>query len=355
MTGTKGTDGLSDKLTRGAPLAVLVAVGFLILYRLLPILEVIALSMLLALVLRTIMRGLESLGAPTWLAVIALVAGIGAFAALFWLVVGPNLYREFRILVSQGPGSLDALANFLRGLPVVPDLSQIVERLEGSLRRAVGSVPSLLMNVASVLGAVVGVVFLAIYFAVSPGTYVSGVLRLVPGYRRAGAERFIERLGERLRSWVFGTLLVALFVGTGGGLGLWLLGVPLPLTFGLVAGVLNVVPYLGSTLGALLPALLALTVSPIKALEVLALFLILNQIEANVLQPLVMGRQVRVPTAMILVSFLVMGMLLGPVVGALLAVPAAVLVGVLLDEFAENKPSLGDPKPEGRSERGHDG
>lgn len=121
-----------------------------------------------------------------------------------------------------------------------------------------------------------------------------------------------------------------------------------------MAGVLNVVPYLGSTLGALLPALLALTVSPIKALEVLALFLVLNQIEANVLQPLVMGRQVRVPTAMILVSFLAMGLLLGPIVGALLAVPTAVLVGVLLDELVENKPSLGNRKGEGGSEGSYD-
>ncbi len=344
MTGARDAERISDRLTRGAPLAVFIAVGSLILYRLLPILEMIALSMLLALVLRTIMRWLQRLGTPAWLSVILLVAGSGAFATLFWLVIGPNLYREFRILISQGPGSLDALANFLRGLPVAPDLSQIVERLEGFLRRAVGSV----------LIAILGVVFLAIYFAASPATYVSGVLRLVPEGRREGWERVIERLGERLRSWVFGTLLVALFVGAGGGLGLWLLGVPLPLTFGLVAGVLNVVPYLGSTLGALLPALLALTVSPIKALEVLALFLVLNQIEANVLQPLVMGRQVRVPTAMILVSFLAMGLLLGPIVGALLAVPTAVLVGVLLDELVENEPSLGHRKGQGGSEGAYD-
>jgi predicted PurR-regulated permease PerM len=76
----------------------------------------------------------------------------------------------------------------------------------------------------------------------------------------------------------------------GAGLGLWLLGVPLPLTLGLLAGLLNVIPFAGSVLGGALATLVALTISPLKAVEVAILFVVLNQIEGNILQPQVIGR-----------------------------------------------------------------
>ena len=86
---------------------------------------------------------------------------------------------------------------------------------------------------------------------------------------------------DRLRGWIVGTVIVSLFVGISGGVGLWIIGVPLYISIGLIRGMLNVVPYLGSTVGALLPALVALTISPIKAL----LVVVLNQAEGYILQP----------------------------------------------------------------------
>ena len=101
---------------------------------------------------------------------------------------------------------------------------------------------------------------------------------------------------------------------------MWLLLVSLPITFGILAGLLDVVTFLGSVLGGLLPALLALTISPLKAVEVVVLFFVLNQIEGNILQPRIMGREVHVPGGVIIVSFLVMEIL----VGTFLSVPTAV-------------------------------
>jgi predicted PurR-regulated permease PerM len=166
----------------------------------------------------------------------------------------------------------------------------------------------------------------------------------VPGERRQGVEEFIGRVGGRMRGWIAGVAFVASFIGIGSGLGLWVLGVPLPLTLGLLAGLLNVILFAGSVLGGALATLVAFTISPLKAVEVAVLFLILNQIEGNVLQPQVMGRQVRISTAVIVVSFLVLGTLLGPTMGAFLAVPATVVASVVLDELAENSPSLGFEK-----------
>lgn len=158
---------------------------------------------------------------------------------------------------------------------------------------------------------------------------VRGLLRLVPVEKRGGVEAFLGDLEARLRGWIVGTGVAMLFVGVGAGLGLWAIGVPLALTFGVLAGLLDVIPFFGSILGALLPALVALTISPVKALLVAALFLALNQIDGSVIQPLVMGRQADLHPALILASFLVFGGLLGPA-GLLLAVPTAIFVMTLL-------------------------
>jgi predicted PurR-regulated permease PerM len=131
--------------------------------------------------------------------------------------------------------------------------------------------------------------------------------------------------------------MVAGLVGVSAGVGLWLLGVPSPVTFGLLAGLLNVLPLFGSLLAGALPALLALTISPSKALQVVALFVIINQLDGNVLQPQIIGRQVYVPPALILISILVFGTLLGPIVGTLIALPAAVLVVTLADHLVPDE------------------
>lgn len=250
------------------------------------------------------------------------------------------------MLIDAAPRHLDSLRGLLNSVPFVPDLSEITDRLQNYLSRLAYRTPSLVTDLSWVLGEAVAVVFLAVYMAASPGPLISGALRLVPEERRGGVEEFVEVLEVRLRGWIVGTLLMALFIGVGAGLGLWILGVPLPLTFGIVAGVLNFVPFLGSTVGAPLPVLVALTISPVKALLVVGLFIILNQIEAHILQPQIMGRQIHAHPAMMLVSFLVLGVLLNAMVGALLAVPTAVFAGVSMDRLTSKKPSPGDEETE---------
>ena len=125
--------------------------------------------------------------------------------------------------------------------------------------QAVGSLSSLAMKLLSLAGAAVAGLLLAVYMSVDPGPLVGGALRLVPREKRGKAKLFLQTFETRLRDWMVGQAIVALFVGIGGGFGLWIIGIPLYISFGLVAGVLNVVPYLGSIAGAMLPALLALT------------------------------------------------------------------------------------------------
>ena len=101
-----------DRLTHGAPLAVLLAAGLFVGYQwftiLLPILQLIVLAMLLALVLRTVVNGLERLGAPPWLAVLIVILGVGALGALIVFVIVPNVTREVQILINSRSSYLES-------------------------------------------------------------------------------------------------------------------------------------------------------------------------------------------------------------------------------------------------------
>ena len=355
----RGGEGDYGGLTRALVVAALVGIavvaGLIIAYQALFVLKIAAVGALLALVLRTLVRGLERLGASPFISSVILLAGFLAFGAFVYFVMIPNILREVRVLVSEGAGSLNALAGVLDDLPVGPDPTQVLQRLESYLSNLLGSLPNLLAFAVQEIIAVISVIFLALYLAVSPDTYTRGLLRLVPVDRREGVEDFVDDLSGRLRGWVVGTALVASFVGVAGGVGVWLLGVPLALTFGILAGVLDIIPYVGSIVGGTLPALVALTVSPTKALEVAALFFVINQIEGNLLQPKLMGGKVNVPPAMILVSILLFATLIGPVVGTLLAVPAAVIVVTLLDRLtAGEEPPEKEERP-GKENSGGEG
>lgn len=157
---------LSQKLGHGAPLAAIVvvapAIALFLIYELLGVLKLIAISLLLALALRTIVGGLDRARFPTWLSVIVLLAGIGAFGAVVWLVMVPNLVEEFRQLTSEGPGSLQSVANLFRDLPLFSDASRFSEQLRGYLTGPVDSLPTLLYAAGSAVAATVAVVFLAL-------------------------------------------------------------------------------------------------------------------------------------------------------------------------------------------------
>jgi predicted PurR-regulated permease PerM len=177
--------------------------------------------------------------------------------------------------------------------------------------------------------------------AYDPKSLVNGILRLIPRRHHQRLTRVLKACQVRLRGWIFGTGIAMIFLGAGAAIGLWILRIPSAFAFGIIAGLFEIIPYFGSIVGTFLPALVALSISPIKLVFVLILFLVLNQIDAHIVQPLVMGQQVNIHPVMVIVTFLVMGKLFG-LIGVLLAVPAAAIIVTLIDEFAfkESEPEV---------------
>jgi len=348
MSGVRDEDKIEYQIKRGAPLALVLAAIAYILYRLVLVLEIVAVAALLALVLRTSLRWLRRIVRVRWLAVLILIGLILGFGALIALVVIPSFITETQILISRLPTYLNRLRNLAASVrsrwSFVPDISQGLVQLRSFLVGLIDLFPLLLRNTFGGTIEAIGTVILSLYMAYDPNSVIRGIRRLIPRRHHEKFNRILQSAEIRLEGWIFGTGVAMLIVGGGAAIGLWLLKVPLPLSFGIIAGVLEVIPYFGSITGTILPALVALTISPLKALFVLILFLILNQVDAHLIQPLIMGQRVKLSPVAVVVAFLAMGELFG-FFGLLLAVPAAAVLATLIDEFIPQDRIEDEPKP----------
>ncbi|HMJ64917.1 MAG TPA: AI-2E family transporter [Candidatus Binatia bacterium] len=197
------------------------------------------------------------------------------------------------------------------------------------------------------VGSVLLVLFLGGYLAASPDLYTRGVTRLFPVRLRTKVRDRMSELGETLWHWIIGQLLAMTIVGTFIGIGLAVIGVPMPLALGLLAGLLEFIPFFGPLMAGTPAFLLAFTLSPTHALYVVALFIGVNFIENHFLIPLVHRRSVDLPPAVTLISLVAMGTLFG-FLGMLLATPMAAVLLVLLrrdyvEGALEHRDSANDP------------
>ncbi len=207
----------------------------------------------------------------------------------------------------------------------------------GVLAGAGRFVTSLGASVADLVLVLVG----GIYLASQPNLYRGGLLKLLPPDRRDLTGEALDESGRALKAWLKGQSLAMIVVGVLVGVGLWVLGVPMAFALGLIAGLLDFVPLIGPIVAAAPALLLALAVSPTVALWTGALYLVVQQIEGNILSPLVQQRAVDLPPALLLFALLGFGSLFGAV-GVILAAPLTVVVYVMVKRLYVRE-ALGTP------------
>ncbi|KAA0572722.1 AI-2E family transporter [Azospirillum sp. Sh1] len=181
-----------------------------------------------------------------------------------------------------------------------------------------------------VVGDAVVVMFAALYLAASPGVYQRGVVLLVPPRGQKRACEVMEVAGDSLWKWLIGQLVAMAAVGTMIGVGLWLLGIPSALALGMVAGLLEFIPLVGPFLAAVPALLIGFAQSPQDALWVAGLYLVIQQVEGNLITPLLQKRVVDLPPVVTIGAIAAGGVLFG-IMGMFLATPIAVVVLVLVN------------------------
>ena len=209
-----------------------------------------------------------------------------------------------------------------RAQDAAPDAGSVVSGLAGVVSAFASGLTDLLL-----------IVFGGLYLAAQPGLYRQGVLLLLPaGSTRERLARALEASAEALRRWLLGQLVAMVFLFVLTGLGLWALGVPAALALALLAGLAQFVPLLGPIVAAVPALLIALSEGWQLALWTLLLYVAIQQIESNLLTPLVQRQTVSLPPALTLFAVVGFGLLFGPL-GVLFATPLAVVAFVAVKQL----------------------
>ena len=144
--------------------------------------------------------------------------------------------------------------------------------------------------------------------------------------------RIYRRIVSHIQAWAKSTFWLMLIVGLLSGLGLWVLKVPSPLLFGILAGLGEAIPVVGPIISCIPPFLVVLSTDPMKAVWVVVLFIIIQQIEGNILVPRIMATAMKLHPVLVLFFVVALGTLTGPI-GLLLAIPLLAIAKILFEEL----------------------
>jgi len=326
---------------RGLLRAVLPAFGLLLVYQFLAAVVatvlLLATGLLLAVALSAPVELLHRRKVPRPAAVTLIVLVILAALGLGGYLLLPVLAEQVSRLASYLPDALSQLVERLRSLAGSLGLQTGSGSISPSTlasigRRLLGGVLGIFGGLASFLTGLVVILFVPLYLAAMPEPVERWIVRLFPIGRREKARKVLRESRESLLGWLGGRLFSMLVVGALSTIALYVIGVPGALFLGFFSGLVAFVPIIGSVVGAVPPLLLAFAGSPLDALWVLLAYVTIQQIESNLLTPLVMQRAVSLHPVVVIASVTVAGAAFG-VLGALLAVPASVVAGVLVDEL----------------------
>ena len=285
-------------------------------------------GLLLGIILRAFVDFIEArthLGARMSMLVVILTL-CAAIALTAWLIA-PRVIAQGAQIVGNIPKSLHQAANYLNQFDWGRDVVSVVKESVQQLN--IGSkITSITFNLFDAAAGVAVVLVVGFYGALDPRTYERGLLLLIPTGRRPRAEEVLKAVIHTLRWWVLGQLVPMSVLGVATMVSLWLLGVPLAFTLGLLTGVMIFVPYLGALLSEIPAILIALRQSPTTMLYVIVLYLVIHGLEGYILTPLVQRRAVRLPPVLTVLAQLFMWIITG-FLGVALATPLAA-VGLVL-------------------------
>ena len=348
-------DGMGRVASRAAQTLLIAAVVVGVTWLLLRV-QVVVIALLVALILAAAVspavNWLERRGWSNLLATLAAFVGILVIVGGVVTGIVFSVLSEWDTLTTQAAEGWEELQDFVTSGPLPVDTSAIDEALTQagefltSGAAASGAITGISAAAQFVTGAVLVVVIL--FFFLKDGTTMwNFALRWVRGERRAKLAESVDRGTEVLGGYVRGTALVALVDAVFIGAFLVIAGVPLAIPLSVVVFVTAFIPVVGATLAGIIAALIALvTNGPLVALLLIAWIIVVNQVEGNVLQPVIMGRTLSLHPMVILLA-LTVGTIVGGIFGAILAVPYTAVAWAVVQIWssgyqAGHDPELGD-------------
>ncbi len=261
---------------------------------------------------------------------ISIIGTLLLIAGLFWLI-GAKVQAQITELTDTLPRTIDNAKQQLNQNPIGQKIVNNVSS-PGSMKKAQGVIAKFFQTTFGVFGDIYVILFLGIFFTVSPKVYKEGIVKLVPENGKQKADDVLNKLGDNLKKWLKGKLFAMLVVFILTAAGLLIIGMPMWLVLALIAGVLNFIPNFGPLI-ALIPALLvALMQGPTTAAIVAGLYIAIQVAESNFITPMVQQKLINIPPALIIMAQLLIAPLTGGW-GLVLATPLMVILIVLVQQL----------------------
>jgi predicted PurR-regulated permease PerM len=326
--------------------AVLVLLGFVLLYLLSDVVIILIFSIVIASAVSPFVSWFQKMGVPRLVAVIALYLLVLMAVVTVSSLILPSVLAELSTmsafipkLTSQLTTSLDTVQ---QGAPkyfdFVSEIQNIMEMLSGYLQQFSQSAFNLAIGAFGGLFSFVAIIVISFYLSVMKNGIENFLAAIVPERYEDYITDLWRRVEIKVGLWLQGQMLLALIVGFMVFVGLTLLKVKFALVFAILAMLLEIVPIAGPVLAAIPAVLMAAIQSPSLGLWVLVMWVVIQQTENHILVPLVLGKTTGMNPVVVILAILIGAQLAG-IVGALLGVPVATIIVELLDDMARLKTS----------------
>ncbi len=308
------------------------------------VLLLMVLALIIAIGLDPVVSILQRERVPRWAGVVivslAALAVLGAFLAL----AIPPIVKEVNALIKSAPHYLQSLQSkssllgrLNRQLHLVRDLKKALS--SGSVSAIGSGLVGAGKTALSVASGILIVVVLTIYFLADMPRLKRTLHRLTPRSRRARTAALLDEAFARVGGFVLGNVLTSVIAGLGTLVWLEIFSVPYPALLSVFVGLMDLIPIVGSTLAGFVVALVALTVSWPVAVATAIFYIVYRNAEDYLITPRVMKRTVRVPGLVTVIAVVIGGSLLG-IIGALIAIPVAAIIQLIVEEIIYRRMDL---------------
>jgi predicted PurR-regulated permease PerM len=314
------------------------------------------LAIILATGLRPLVAWLEARGVRRGPAVLIIYFGFVLVAIGLLVVVVPPIVHQTELVVMQAPSFADQIVIWAQDartqLPFMPEVDAQVRTQLRALSGQIGALASqavvlarFALGVFSGLLSTVLILLITLYLIVDGGRIRDYLLTFVASGRHAQFRRVTDRIGTRMGGWLLGQVTLSLLIGTISFIGLTVLGIPGAVLLAVLAGIGEAIPLIGPIASAIPAIIVGFSQSTWQGVAVLVLYIVIQQLENNLIVPKVMGRAVALHPLPIVLALLFGGELLG-LLGTIVAVPVAAAIAVLLDEVRRTDDGERVPRPD---------
>jgi predicted PurR-regulated permease PerM len=324
---------------------VFVALGFWLLYRFNQVVFMLFIAIVLGTVIRPIVTWLHRRGLPRMAGLIFVYILMLTLLISFVLLLVPLIIKQGTVIAAAVPGYYQSLREWMINYPnqlivrlgtflpatlptLAPVLQQTGPQVLATAEQALGYVS---MTAKTIFTAIV-ILVLAFYWTLDGPRSIQSLLLLIPQDRRESINKLISAMETKVSSFIAGQGVLCLIIGILALVAYLLIGLPNALVLALIAGIMEAIPMIGPLLGAAAAGLVALSIAPVKLVWVILATVIIQQLENNLLVPRVMRKAVGVNPFVTLLAFFAFSSFFG-IAGALMAIPMAAIIQLLLDRF----------------------